>query len=259
MTDEKVRLKVFNAIILGPSSSGKTSIAKYLAEKYGGQVISLDGITASGRPLNSVISSSKATQFTNEEAGVLIRRLMIKEAITATKNKIPWFIDDIDHYIYEILPKSLHESTKVIVIIPSIDRIVKNVLKRNKEAIVAPEERRVIHVLRQLRGFITPYLLKSPEAESMLKSKSNYIISNTEIIEACDYDKMHYSIGEKKNWEDDTNDILTRYGFKTMKSKKLQYVELRAVNYGQHAVFLNNGAFNILAKKVETIIQPSFS
>lgn len=259
MSRQETKNKIFNVIILGPSSSGKTSVAKFLAEKYNGQRISLDGLTSSGRPINSVVSINKATQFTDEEIGILIRRLMIKEAKYASKNGVPWFIDDIDNYIYEILPKSLHDSTKVIVIIPTIDRIVKNVLQRNKEAVIAPEERRIIYVLRQLKNFITPFLVKLTEAKKMMDEKKHYVISNKDIMDACEYDKMHYSIEEKKAWEDDTNDILAKYGFKSMKSKKIQYAELRPVNIGQHAVFLNNISLSSLIKKIESVISIGYN
>ena len=184
---------------------------------------------------------------------------MIKEAKYASKNGVPWFIDDIDNYIYEILPKSLHDSTKVIVIIPTIDRIVKNVLQRNKEAVIAPEERRIIYVLRQLKNFITPFLVKLTEAKKMMDEKKHYVISNKDIMDACEYDKMHYSIEEKKAWEDDTNDILAKYGFKSMKSKKIQYAELRPVNIGQHAVFLNNISLSSLIKKIESVISIGYN
>lgn len=250
----KHEIKIFNAIILGPSSSGKTTIAKYLADKYNGIRISLDGLTANGRPINSVVSINKANQFTEEEIGILIRKLMIKEAKNATKHKMSWFIDDIDIYIYEILPKSLRDITKVILIIPTIDRIVKNVLQRNKEAVVAPEERHIIHVLRQLKNFVNSYPIKSTEVKKIIEDKKYYVISNKEIIDACEHDKMHYSISEKKQWEDDTNDILIKYGFKTLKSKKIQHMELRPINYGQHAVFLNTGSLSSLIKKIESVI-----
>jgi adenylate kinase family enzyme len=259
MSGQEIKVKIFNAIILGPSSSGKTSVAKFLAEKYNGQRISLDGLTSSGRPINSIVSINKAAQFTDEEIGVLVRRLMIKEAKHVSKNRIPWFIDDIDNYIYDILPKSLHDSTRVIVIIPTIDRIVKNVLQRNKEAVVASEERHIIYVLRQLKNFVTPFLMKSSEAKKMMDEKKHYAITNKEIMDACEYDKMYYSIAEKKSWEDDTNDILAKYGFKSMKSKKIQYVELRPVNVGQHAVFLNNSSLSSLIRKIESVISIGYN
>lgn len=255
MSDEKVKIKIYNCIILGPSSSGKTTIAHYLANKYNGERISLDGNTASGRPINTIIPMNHSTQFTSDEIGVLIRRIMIKEARAATRINKPWFIDDIDTYVYEILPKILHDKTKVVIVIPTIDRIIKNVTKRNKEANIASEERKIINVLKQLKNFITPYLLSSQEAKKLIEKKSHYVISNQELISACIHDKMHYSISERKNWEDDVNDILTRFGFKPLKSKKLQYAELRPVNYGQHAVFLNNGSFQPLFKKIETFLQ----
>ncbi len=243
--------QIYNAVILGPSSSGKTSIATYLANKYNGQRISLDGLTANGRPMNTVVSINKATEFTKEEAGVLIRRLMIKEATIASKNHIAWFIDDIDNFIYEIMPEKLRVQTKIIVVIPTLDKIVSNVLKRNKEASVAPEERHIIHVLKQLRTFVTPYLLKPSDAQKLINTSNNYIVSNHDLIDACEHDKMHYSIDDKQTWEEDTNSVLEKYGFKSLKSKKIQYADLRSTNFGQHAVFLNNGSFSSLIKKID--------
>lgn len=253
--DIKSQQTVYNTIILGPSSSGKTSIATYLADKYHGQRISLDGLTANGRPLNTVVSISNSTKFTKEELGVLIRRNMIKEASIITKQGRPWFIDDIDNFIYEILPKNLHNITKVIVVIPSLDKIISNVLKRNKEATVASEERHIIHVLRQLRLFVAPYPLKSTGVEKMVKANTKYIVSNLDLIKACEHDKMHYSIEDKKTWETNVNELLNRYGFKSLKNRKLQYVEFRAIDHGQHAVFLNNGTFLSLIKRIDNFIQ----
>jgi len=254
-SDEKIKHKIYNAVILGPSSSGRTSVANYLAEKYKGERISLDGVTSNGRPINTVVSMNKSTQFTNDEIGILIRQLMIKEAKQATKQSMPWFIDDIDNYIYDILPKTLRPSTKLIIIIPTINKIIKNVIQRNKEATVAPEERRIINVLKQLRGFVSPHLVRTQDIEKLLKDPKKYIISNHEIINACEHDKMHYSISEKKNWEDDTNDILAKFGLKSMKSKKLQYIDLIPINFGQNSVILNNGSMYSLIKKVENEIK----
>lgn len=243
--------KIYNAVILGPSSSGKTTIAKYFSEKYEGKCISLDGITASGRPINSIISLSNPKKFTKEELGILIRKLMIKEAKQSHKNKIPWFIDDIDSYIVKLLPLAMRNSAKVICILPTIDKLVKNVITRNKEATIASEERHVSSVLKQLKGFVElKHCNKNCTFEDIKKYKS-LVISNKDIIKACEYDKIFYSLIEKHLWEEETNTVLEKYGFKSLKSKRITYAIMKPINFGQDLTVLNDDRFDAIISKID--------
>ena len=240
--------KVHNAIIIGPSSSGKTSLVRYLADKYNGRCISLDGNTASGRPINSIMSFSNPKKFANEDIGVLIRKLMIKEVKQSEKNNIPWFIDDIDEYIIKLLSAKIRSATKIICIIPTFDQLIKNVIARNKEAQYASEERQVIGALRQLKNFVNVHFVITDNDK---KNYSHMIISNKDIIKACEYDKIYYSLSEKQEWEIKTNEILERYGFKPMKSKKIIHAVLRPINLGQDLTVINNIKFATLSNKID--------
>jgi adenylate kinase family enzyme len=246
--------KVYNVVILGPSSSGKTTIARYLAEKYEGRCISLDGMNASGRPINSILSLSNPRQFTKEELGVLTRRIMIKEAKKATKAKTPWFIDDIDTFILQLIPRAMRTETKIVCVLPTIDKIIKNVLSRNKEATMASEERYVRGVLKQLRNFIQlKYCHKKCDLED-IKKYGSLVISNKDIIRACEYDKIYYSVSEKHTWEEDTNDILERYGFKPLKSKKITYAIMVPIKFGQDVTILNDGKIDSIINRISAVI-----
>lgn len=247
--------KIYNVVILGPSSSGKTSVAQYLATKYRGVRISLDGETANGRPINSVVKMTETKKFTKEEVGVLFRSLMIKEAKSATAAGLPWMIDDIDPLIWDIMPPKLKNQSKLIIIIPTIDKIVKNVIQRNKLAEVAPEERKIANVLRQLRTFVAPRPIRTVDLEKAKKQKGRYIISNLDIINACEHDKMHYSLSEQKAWEEETNEVLAKFYFKPMKYKKISYMELIPYNYGQNSVVLNVSGLANLYKYFENHIK----
>lgn len=246
--------KVYNAIILGPSSSGKTTLARYFAEKYEGQCISLDGITASGRPINSIMSLNNPKKFTREDIGILIRKLMIKEAKKAHKDKIPWFIDDIDNYIIQILPANMRKTTKIICVLPTIDKLVKNVISRNKEAKMASEERHVSSVLKQLKNFIDLRRCDKKCTSEDIKKYGSLVISNKDIIKACEFDKIYYSLSERQAWEDETNIVLERFGFKSLKSKPITYAIMKPVNFGQDANVLNDDRFDIIINKIDSYL-----
>lgn len=246
--------KVHNAIIIGPSSSGKTTIASYLAEKYKGRCISLDGFTSSGRPINSFLSLSNTRKFTKEDLGVLIRKMMLKEIKNSLADEVSWFVDDIDSYILSILPTKVRAETKIICVIPTIDKIIKNVIARNKEAKIASEERRVASVLKQFKNFIELKHCAAKCGYDDIKKYGNLIVTNKDIIEACEYDKIFYSISEKGQWEEDTNNILHRFGFKSLRHKKTSYAIITPINFGQNITYLNDGKINNIINKVDKYI-----
>ncbi len=246
--------KISNAIIIGPSSSGKTTLAKYFAEKYNGQCISLDGITASGRPINSILPMSNTKKFTKEDIGVLIRRIMIREAKEAMKHGIVWFIDDIDNYVIKLLPKSMKQSTKIICIIPTLTKLVQNVITRNREASFASEERHVITVMKQLRNFVTVKHCHDKCDMIEMKKYPELVISNIDIVKACENDKIFYSAYDRHAWQDETNGILHLYGFKPMKSKKIVYAILKPIDLGQHLTIINSDDFDYMINKITQIL-----
>ena len=253
MTEHKTR-KIYNAILIGPSSSGKTSLAKYLTQKYEGVRISLDGNTSSGRPINEIVNMKQPREFTKEDLGVTIRKIMIKEALDAQHQRLPWFIDDIDNYIVRKLPTALKPTTRIILILPTIQNLVKNVIIRNKTAAVASEERRICNVLRQLKNFVDIRPCNKLCDLEKLDLSNSYVFSNKDIIEACSHDKIYYSVTDKKLWEEDTNIVLERFGFKGLKSSKLQLAEMRPIRLGQGITVLNDCDFEHLARKVEKIL-----
>lgn len=247
--------KIYNSILIGPSSSGKTSLAKYLAQKYEGVRISLDGKTSSGRPINSIVNMNNPKEFTKEDLGITIRKIMINEALNAQNHKLPWFIDDIDNYLVKKLPLALKPTTIVILIIPTIKNIIKNVVQRNKTAQVASEERRICNVLKQLRTFVDiRHCNKKCDLEK-LDMINSYVFNNHDVIEACQNDKIYYSSAEKKMWEEETNTVLAQFGFKSLKYGKVQYAEMRPIKIGQNITILNDHDFDHLTRKVEKILQ----
>ena len=210
--------KIYNAIIIGPSSSGKTSIVNYLSKKYSGIQISLDGVTSSGRPLNSVVSNVKPKSFTKESIGVLIRKLMIEEALKADNNNKPWFIDDVSEYIFKLIPSKLKKRLRIILILPTINKLVENVLIRNKEAKVASEERYISSVMIQMKNFI-----KIKKYNGGTRTPNTMLLSNKEVIDALNYDKIYYSVDDKLTWEEEANDVLAKLLFIFFINSSLRY------------------------------------
>ena len=258
---------IYNCIIIGPSSSGKTTIVKHLAKKYNGAYISLDGETASGRPMNSLMSLENTKKFSKEDIGILIRRIMIKEAIDANKKNIPWFIDDIDGFIVKLLPANLRKNTKVILLLPPINMVVHNVAARNKTAHIASEERYVCSVLKQMKKFINVRICKhinkdnkvSKECAPSEINKTFFVISNLDIIKACEHDKIFYSVNEKRSWVDTTNSVLDLYGFKHITSKKLVYAIISPINIDQDITILNDSTLDSIFSRIEEVITKKVS
>ena len=126
---------------------------------------------------------------------------------------------------------------------------------RNKTASVASEERRICNVLKQLKYFVDIRQCSKRCDLDKLDMSNSYVFSNKDIIEACNNDKIYYSLADKKLWEEDTNSVLERFGFKSMKSSKVRYAEMRPIRLGQGITILNDHDFEHLAKKVEKILQ----
>jgi adenylate kinase family enzyme len=245
---------IANAIILGSSSSGKTSVAQYLAKKYHGVCISLDGVTASGRPLTSVLHNANPKQFNKEELGVIIRKVMITEAEQAHDKNIPWFMEDVDTFLINALPLKLRKNTRIVTIIPTLPKLVENILGRNKKAKVASEEREVIPVLKQYRRFL---FIKHFDKKPILKDGviiNHFVISNKELIEAAENDKMYYSVSNKSEWEESVNSILNLYGFKPLKSKKISYAEVYPLNIHAHISVICDSSLIKLCNLVENYL-----
>jgi hypothetical protein len=253
MSESKKR-KIYNAVLIGPSSSGKTSLAKYLTQKYEGTRISLDGTTSSGRPINAIVDMGQPNKFIKEDLGITIRKLMITEALDAQSQKPPWFMEDIDNYIVRKLPLSLRPTTRIILIIPTIPNIIKNVIIRNKTATIASEERRICNVLKQLKHFVDIRHCNNKCDLEKIDLSNSYTFTNKELIDACTHDKIFYSSADKKVWEEDTNGVLERYGFKGLKSNKIQYAEMRPIRLGQDITVLNDHDFEHLTRKIEKIL-----
>lgn len=245
--------KIYNALFIGPTSSGKTTIAKYFAKKYGGRCISLDGDTASGRPVNFVASFNNPKKFMKEDLGVLIRKQMIKEIKGAVKAGVPWFVDDIDPYILKLLPKQLRNTAKIICIIPSIPVLTKNIIERNKSAMISSEERHIFGSLKQYLRFIVVEKCNGSCTPEEIKKFKSLIVTNRDIMDACEYDKIHYSVNEKKDWENGALEILDRFGF-DIKQKKLSYAKLRIVNFGQDFTLVNDHKLDMLINNIEHLI-----
>src|SRR3990167_4253735 len=96
--------KLENLVIIGPSSSGKTTIATELAKITNGVRISLDGQTSAGRALWKIIPvRAKKGQFLEQNPVDIIRDKMAEEALAASKEHKPFIIDDISADIIRCL------------------------------------------------------------------------------------------------------------------------------------------------------------
>lgn len=218
--------KIPNIAIIGCSSAGKSTIVRLLAEQSGGVIVSLDAKNADGRSLVSV-TPVNPKEFME---GDPIREKMMQEAKEANKHKKPFFIDDAFVDIIQYLNK---RTTRIVLLIPTMARIIKNVKARNLKAVTAGQERFAANVLAQLIDFLVPSvkLTKAQEKQAIW-------ICARDIYTAVELDKMFYDQRDWDRWEAVLLSSLHKFGFgiDDLKSKvKLtKYKAFLPKNIGQH-------------------------
>lgn len=224
---EKTKLeKIPNIAIIGCSSAGKSTIVRLLAEMSGGVVVSLDSKNADGRSLVSVVKPNPKEFMEGDP----IREKMMQEAKEANRHKKPFFIDDA---FTDIIPYLNRRTTKIVLIVPTIDRIIKNVKSRNLKAVTAGQERFASNVLSQLANFI----------DSAGDDKGLAIsICAKDIYTATELDKMFYDQRDWCRWEAVLLQNLHYFGFgiDDLKSKpKMNKHKLFfPKNIGQHITII---------------------
>jgi len=227
--------KFKNIAVLGCSSSGKSTIVAKLAEMFDGVVVSLDSHNADGRSLAAV--GAKPKEFME---GDLIRQKMMEEAKEASKHKKPFFIDDA---FTDIIPYLNKKTTKIVLIIPTITRIMKNVKSRNMNAVTSAQERLVSSVLLQLVDFIR--IASEQEQKQEKQEKNNGIwVSPKDIYTATELDKMFYDRQDWDKWEAILLRNLHLFGFgvddlktKTRFNKSYLFIPK---NIGQHTTIISD-------------------
>lgn len=209
--------KIPNLIIIGPSSSGKTTICEILAKTYKGIRISLDGRTDAGRGIYEIAKLPRTgkidpAHFTNKNAGDLIRLKMIQEALKAEEKNIPYFMDDAFDDIID-LARKYKLNAKIIILMPTFETIRDHIIKRNIKANNPCEERTVFNTLSQLNKLCSVHSVKLHTNAPFLDIKIG------DIIDLMKIDKIFYSENEYSEWEKRVIDCLHMYKFSVFNGK----------------------------------------
>jgi predicted kinase len=192
-----------NLVIIGPSSSGKTSLAKLLETDTGRVRVSFDGTTDAGRPLSEVLPNElKKNKTPDLQIATLIRIKMIKDAMELVRQGKHFVMDDIDEEIVHML-EDTDLKYKTILILPTIAALKANVMSRNIAAMDASEERYMSAVLNQLRHFITP----------AQKGKGNYPVKLGDIFDAMAAERPFVSKDFVRIWMHRLIDAIYDFGF----------------------------------------------
>ncbi len=225
-------VKMPNIALIGCSSAGKSTIVRLLAELSGGVAIGLDAENADGRSLAS-LAKPNPKEFME---GDPIREKMMQEAKEANRRKKPFFIDDAFVDIIQYLNK---RTTKIVLIIPTIGRIIKNVKARNLKAATAGQERFAANVLNQLRDFLE--YIEPERVEKLNKTTQSLItwICPKDIYTAIELDKMFYDKQDWDKWETILLRNLHNFGFgiNDLKSKT-KYKAFLPKNIGQNLTLI---------------------
>lgn len=256
-----------NLLLIGPSTTGKTTLINAFAKKYKGIAIGLDDQSGLGRPIYS-LGAIKEKEFTDEDIGVMIRHKMVQEAEQAIKEDKHFFMDDAFQAIVHYIPKTM--KCNIILILPTINRMKYNIQKRNEEARSSGDERYIENILDQFADFI----MRQPEQKEMKekkikkdkvkkdkdkklardtgkeedckrcselkkihkKSQNSIIwISPQDIHDLMEYDKIFYKSDSYVDWEHSLLKALHYFNFsidhfEKEKSKKIPFI---ARNVGQ--------------------------
>jgi hypothetical protein len=189
---------MINAVIIGPSSSGKTSIASALASKVNGIRISLDGDNEGGRLKNTI--KQPITKFSTRSLGTQYRLQMINDVKNANKKKKNWFIDDISPHIVQILIDNKIKNFKVVILLPTVGKITSNINTRNREAKTTMTERSISNSINHLTFLIR------------LNPKGEYSFSIQELIDAYTHEKYMYSQSDAYLWRRDIVNMIKSFG-----------------------------------------------
>lgn len=190
-------MKYYNAVVLGPSSSGKTHICDFLAKETGGRRISLDGEDGNGRML-------KYTNIKHDEYSVPIHIRVRQDMINQIKSsKKPWFIDDIEPIMLKMLNAQGIKNYRVIHIIPSIQMLKNNIMRRNKNATTASNKRSILKSLSHYANFIQITDRKTNN------SKTEFSFKFKDLVKIMKFDKHNF---DKRNWNDKGIDRMWEFG-----------------------------------------------
>jgi hypothetical protein len=257
-----------SAVILGPSASGKTGLCKYLAKKYRGVVISLDGHTGLGRSEVSV--SIVQNKFTNVPNGVAFRNKMVLEIRACIKQKKKWFADDNNVEILQTIRNAGIKNYTVISIFPKISLLSQNILNRNENAKNTCEEGSFLNSLSNLLTMLKMQHVAGPfkhtskimQFESSTrkgkpikkKAPNMYKINSLELYRAYEIDKHLYSVSDSYLWYGLVIQVLLLLNIKVDLQKKIPnqdvYIPI-SENVGIPIMIEN---YKTLYKTVDTIL-----
>jgi hypothetical protein len=268
-----------NLLLIGPSTTGKTTLINAFAKKYKGVAIGLDDQSGLGRPIYS-LGAIKEKEFTDEDIGVMIRQKMVQEAEDAIKLGKHFFMDDAFPAIVYYIPKTI--KCNIILVLPTIDRMKYNIRKRNEEARSSGDERYIQVILDQFADFI----MRRPEQENKEEMKIKKVkkvkekdkdscnrcaelkkihkkpqnsviwISPQDIHDLMEYDKIFYKSESYVDWEHSLLKALHYFNFsidhfEKEKSKKIPFIPK---NVGQKYTIIVDETYSI-EKSMELIEQ----